>query len=237
MNETCKNQSAQVLAQKAMAVVAKKLAPGMTEAQIAALAEEEMRTLGAEGWWYHNVGALVLVGEQRSKLSISGRDYRADENAVLKENDLVSLDFSPIVNGYWGDYARTIYMEDGYARLEPDAPQRVDFADGYEMELRLHRELMSWVTRETTYHQVWEHMNAILLEAGYENMDFHGNLGHSIEMVPGDRIYLEEGNQETLYGHGTPFTFEPHIAKIGDKWGYKREQIYIFGEDGMIRPL
>ena len=69
------NQAAQDVAKKAMVAVAERIASGMTEAQIAGLAEEQMRALGAEGWWYHNVGALVLVGEARSKLSVSGRDF------------------------------------------------------------------------------------------------------------------------------------------------------------------
>lgn len=237
MRKECRNQPAQEVAKKAMTAVAEQITPGMTEAQIAALAEEEMRLLGAEGWWYHNVGALVLVGVGRSKLSVSGRDYRPSEEVILGENDLVSLDFSPIVNGCWGDYARTIFIEGGCAKLEPETPDTSEFAEGYTMEQKLHRELMDWVRPETTYHQVWEHMNQMLHEVGYENMDFHGNLGHSIETTPGERIYLEEGNHETLGGHGTPFTFEPHIAKAGGEWGYKREQIYFFGEDGTIRPL
>ena len=237
MENMIKNQPAQELARRAMEQTAAEIRPGMTEAEVAALAEAKMSALGSEGWWYHNVGALVLAGRGRCKLSVSGRDYRPSEDVILQENDLVSLDFSPIVNGCWGDYARTIYIEEGRAKLEPEAPVSAEFSEGYEMELKLHRELMDWVRPETTYEEVSEHMNQILREAGFENMDFHGNLGHSIESAPGDRIYLEKGNQETLGGHGTPFTFEPHIAKVGGDWGFKREQIYVFGADGRIRPL
>ena len=237
MKDTFKNQPAQEIARKAMEQVAAEIKPGMTEAQAAALAEAKMSALGSEGWWYHNVGALVLAGKGRSKLSVSGRDYRASDEVILGENDLISLDFSPILNGCWGDYARTIYIEEGRAKLEPEVPENPEFAEGYGMELKLHQELRDWVRPETTYEEVSAHMNRILEEAGFENMDFHGNLGHSIESAPGDRIYLEAGNKETLGGHGTPFTFEPHIAKKGGEWGFKREQIYVFGEEGRIRPL
>lgn len=233
----CENQPAQELARKAMEQVAATIRPGMSEAQVKALAEEKMSALGSEGWWYHNVGALVLVGKERSKLSVSGRDYRASEDVILGENDMVTLDFSPIVNDCWGDFARTIYIEEGRAKLEPEAPMGTEFSEGYEMEFKLHRELMDWVHPETTFEEVSEHMNRILLENGFENMDFHGNFGHSIEREPGDRIYLEPGNKKTLGGHGKPFTFEPHIARKGGDWGFKREQIYIFGNDGRIRPL
>ena len=122
------NRPAQDLARKAMEAVAAELRPCMSEARIAALAEEKMTGLGAEGWWYHGVGALVLVGRERSCLSVSGRDYQPSGTAILGENDLVSLDLSPILNGFWGDYARTIYMEDGKAKLEPEAPVTAEFA-------------------------------------------------------------------------------------------------------------
>ena len=230
-------RAAQALASESMAAVAAQLRCGMTEADIAALAEKEMRQRGAEGWWYHNVGALVLVGPERSLLSISGRDYIPSKESVLGENDLVSLDFSPILGGVWGDYARTIYMENGTPLLEPHAPASADFTQGYAMELRLHNALMDFARPETTYEDVWREMNALLTEEGWENRDFHGNLGHSIEETPSARIYLEKGNTASLGSYGKPFTFEPHICRRGGKWGFKREQIYAFGPDGRLAPL
>ena len=165
--QECRNQPAQSLAEKAMNMMAEQIRPGMSEAQVRVMAEETLKELGSEGFWYHNVGALVLAGRGRSKLSVSGREYRASEEVILGENDLISLDFSTVVNGCWGDYARTIYIEDGRAKLEPEAPVGAEFSEGYEMELRLHRELMEWVRPETTYEEVSEHMSRILLDAGF----------------------------------------------------------------------
>jgi len=230
-------RAAQALAAKAMHTVAASLQPGMSEAAIARLAENCMRENGAEGWWYHNVGALVLAGSERSLLSISGRDYRPSEEVTLGKTDLVTLDFSPILGGVWGDYARTIYMENGKAILEPDAPSSPEFAQGYAMELRLHQALVDFARPETTYEDVWRQMNELLSREGWVNRDFHGNLGHSIESAPADRIYLEKGNRATLGGYGKPFTFEPHISRQGGCWGFKREQIYAFGPDGRLAPL
>lgn len=230
-------RAAQALAARAMHTVAASLRPGMSEAEIARLAENCMLANGAEGWWYHNVGALVLVGAERSLLSISGRDYRPSDRAILGETDLVTLDFSPILGGVWGDYARTIYMENGKALLEPDAPSSPAFAQGYAMELRLHQALVDFARPETTYEDVWRQMNELLSKEGWENRDFHGNLGHSIESSPADRIYLEEGNHTALGSYGKPFTFEPHISRPGGYWGFKREQIYAFSPDGRLEAL
>ena len=102
------------------------------------------------------------------------------------------------------------------------------------MEQTLHRLLQDFVDTDTTYHQVWERVNAFLRENGWSNMDFHGNLGHSIEDDPSDRIYLEEGNHTRLSAYGKPFTFEPHVCRTSGTLGVKREQIYYFDETGRL---
>ena len=70
---------------------------------------------------------------------------------------------------------------------------------------------------------------------GYINLDFMGNLGHSIVRKKYDRIYIEKGNQSKL-GDVQYYTFEPHISVSGSKYGYKRENIYYF-DKGVLREL
>lgn len=231
------NLAAQRLAAEAMRRVAARLRPGLSEAGIARMAADEMLSLGAEGWWYYGVPALVLAGPQRSLISVSGRQYLPREDILLKENDLVSLDFSPVLHGAWGDYARTIFMQNGRAVLEPQAPASPEFAKGYAMELRLHQYLTEWAAPHTRYEEVWERINTLLQKEGWQNLDLHGNLGHSIEDDAAKRIYLERGSCAELGGYGRPFTFEPHICQKGSCWGFKREQIYVFGPDGRLMPL
>lgn len=231
------NLAAQRLAAKAMRRVAAGLRPGLSEEQIARMAADEMLSLGAEGWWYHGVPALVLVGPQRSLVSVSGRQYLPRGDILLGENDLVSLDLSPVYGGVWGDYARTIFMQNGQAILEPQAPACPEFARGYAMELRLHQYLAEWATPQTRYEEVWQRVNDLLQKEGWQNLDLHGNLGHSIEDDAAKRVYLEQGSCATLGGYGRPFTFEPHICQRGGRWGFKREQVYAFGPNGRLVPL
>jgi hypothetical protein len=54
-----------------------------------------------------------------------------------------------------------------------------------------------------------------------------GNLGHSIVKKKNDRVYIEEGNKMKL-SDATIFTFEPHISIEHSKYGYKKENIYLF---------
>ena len=78
-------------------------------------------------------------------------------------------------------------------------------------------------------------MNDIIHNLGYKNLDFLGNLGHSIEINKQDRIYIERGNHNKL-GDIKMFTFEPHISKIGSKYGFKKENIYFF-ENEKLKEL
>ena len=75
----------------------------------------------------------------------------------------------------------------------------------------------------------------MIREKGFVNLDFAGNLGHSIVRKKEDRIYIEKGNSSRL-GDVAYFTFEPHISIPGSKYGYKKENIYYF-KDGKIEEL
>lgn len=220
-----------------MQQIAEEIRPGMSEADIALRTEAMLLQNGADSFWYHGVGALVLSGPERSLASVSGRTYRPSADIFLTDNDMITLDLSPQVGSAWGDYARTIFIENGRGILEPSAPAYPVFLKGYEEELLLHKELMSFASPSTTFHQVWEHMNHYLSSLGLTNLDFHGNLGHTIEDHPDKRRYLEEGNHLTLGETHLPFTFEPHISREGQPYGFKRENIYYFDESGVLREL
>ena len=49
----------------------------------------------------------------------------------------------------------------------------------------------------------------------------------------GDRVYIEKGNVTKL-ADVKYFTFEPHIAFPDSKYGYKKENIYYFDENGLM---
>ena len=87
--------------------------------------------------------------------------------------------------------------------------------------------MADFVTRDTSFHQLYEFANDAISTAGYENLDFTGNVGHSIEMHRESRLYLENGNYRML-SEASCFTFEPHIRRKGGDWGFTREDIYYF---------
>lgn len=80
-------------------------------------------------------------------------------------------------------------------------------------------------------------MNVEIARLGFENLDVHGNLGHSVEMDERERIYLEQGSTRSFAEVGKAFTFEPHIRVPGTGEGFKREDIYYFDASSALRRL
>jgi hypothetical protein len=78
--------------------------------------------------------------------------------------------------------------------------------------------------------------NSLIENAGFQNLDFLGNLGHSIEKKSEDRRYIEKGNSSRL-SDASFFTFEPHICATNSVWGFKHENIYYFNKDGILEEL
>lgn len=223
----------QNIAKQAIEFIKTQIKAGMSLIEIRKLAENKMLSLGADSFWYWDVGAFVFAGDETT-LSVSGKNYRTSER-LIGENDIITVDLSPQVGDIWGDYARTIIIENGKIIDAINDIQNNEWREGLLTEERLHSELANFVTPETTFEQLYFYINDVINKLGYTNLDFMGNLGHSIERRKQDRIYIEKGNQHKL-GKVNYFTFEPHISKGDSKFGYKKENIYYF-ENGKLKEL
>lgn len=222
---------AQAIAKKTMEYVRKIIRPGMYLAEIRKLCEDKLLELGADSFWYWDVGAFVFSGDETT-ISISGTEYQTSDR-IIGMNDIITIDLSPQVNKIWGDYARTIILEDGCVVDSIADIMNPEWKRGLEMEERLHGELFRCARPDMTFEELYFHMNAFIVENGFVNLDFLGNLGHSIVREKKDRIYIEKGNQHKL-GDVAYFTFEPHISVAGSKYGYKKEDIYFFENEKLI---
>ena len=222
----------QSIAKKTIEFIKEHIHPGMTLIEIRNLCESKMLELGADSFWYWDVGAFVFAGDETT-LSVSGKEYITSDR-VISGNDIITIDLSPQNGDTWGDYARTVIIENGSV-VDSDDVTNDEWKKGLQMEEYLHEEMCKFVTPETTFEELYYYINGIIEEKGYINLDFIGNLGHSIVRQKNDRVYIEKGNQMCL-GNVSHFTFEPHISVKGSKYGYKRENIYYF-EDGVIKEL
>lgn len=201
------------------------IVPGMNLIELRKLCEDKMLELGADSFWYWNVGAFIFAGNETT-ISISGKRYETSDR-VIEDNDIITIDLSPQNENIWGDYARTIIIENGVVVENIKDIQNIEWKKGLEMEDLLHEELFKYVKVDTTFEELYYHMNDFIKERGFINLDFLGNLGHSIVTKSEDRIYIEKGNQTRL-SDVKFFTFEPYISTVSSSYGYKKENIYYF---------
>ena len=226
-------RGAQKIAKDTIQYIKGKINPGMTLKEVRLLCEEKMYELGADSFWYWNIGAFVFAGDETT-VSVSGREYITSDR-IIAEDDIITIDLSPQAGDIWGDYARTIIIEDGKVVWSDEDIVNPEWRAGIEMENKLHNRMMEIVSKEMTFEELYYQMNDYIRNEGYINLDFMGNLGHSIVRRKEDRIYIEKDNHTKL-GDVRLFTFEPHISMEGSRFGYKKENIYYF-DDGVITEL
>lgn len=205
--------------------------PGLNLVELRKMCENKMLELGADSFWYYNVGAFIFAGNETTK-SISGKEY-ITSNYIIKNDDIITIDLSPQIKNIWGDYARTIIIENGKVVDEINQIQNSEWKNGLLIEKELHSELLNFATSNTTFEELYYHMNDFIKKCGYINLDFNGNLGHSIVKNKNRRIYIEKGNKKKL-SEVKYFTFEPHIALPNSNYGCKKENIYYFNNDKLI---
>lgn len=221
----------QSIAKQTIEYIKKNIRPNQNLREIRELCEEKLLELGADSFWYWDIGAFVFSGDETT-VSVSGKQYVTSDK-IIENNDIITIDLSPQVGNIWGDYARTIIVENGEVVENIELIRNPEWKSGLQMEEKLHAELFRFATKETTFEDLYYHMNEFIVENGFVNLDFMGNLGHSIVKVKSDRIYIEKGNKAKL-GAVNYFTFEPHIAFPDSKYGYKKENIYYFDETGLV---
>ena len=209
------------------------IVPGMTLARLRKLCEEYMLSHGADSFWYWNVGAFVFAGN-KTAVSVSGREYKTDDH-IIELNDIITIDLSPQNNCIWGDYARTLIVENGRIIKDIAQIQNGEWRNGLKMEEYLHEAMLGFVNENTTFEELFFYINDQIKARGYVNLDFLGNLGHSIVKDKRQRIYIEKANTEKLYAVEA-FTFEPHISLPGSLYGFKKENIYGFN-GGVLTEL
>lgn len=220
----------QKIAKDTIAYAKKHIHSGMTLLEVRELCENKMLELGADSFWYWDIGAFVFAGDETA-ISVSGKQYTTSNRAIA-ETDIITIDLSPQHIDIWGDYARTLIVEKGRV-IEYENISNAEWKNGLLTEKFLHDEMKSFVTPKTTFEELYYYMNQIIENKGYINLDFMGNLGHSIAKKKENRIYIEKGNT-TYLGDVPYFTFEPHISIASSKFGYKRENIYFFENNKLV---
>lgn len=166
------NQEVQFIAKQTMDYIKNVITPGMKLTQVRKMCEEKMLELGADSFWYWDIGAFVFAGDETT-ISVSGTKYKTSDRVIL-ENDIITIDLSPQRENIWGDYARTLIIENGIV-VDDEFASNEEWKNGVHMEKQLHKEMMHFVTPNTTFEELYYYMNKVIEDSGYINLDFMGN--------------------------------------------------------------
>lgn len=225
------NLDMQNLCRSTMKHLVENIAAGMSLLDIRKICEDFMLENGADSFWYWGVGAFVFANDETA-VSVSGKEYKTSERIILSD-DIITVDLSPQNNNIWGDFSRTIIIENGEVVSKIEDIKNAEWKYGLQMEGYLHRLLTDKAAEDMTFEELYYYINNIISSHGFQNLDFLGNLGHSIAESKDDRIYIEKGNKTRL-GNVKMFTFEPHISIPHSKYGYKMEDIYYFQRGKLV---
>ena len=176
----------QSLCKETMKFASDIITSGMNLIELRNLCEKYMLQNGADSFWYWDVGAFIFNGKSTTR-SVSGNEYSTEDSAIL-EDDIITIDLSPQKNNIWGDYARTLIVENGKVIFDIDQIHNEEWKQGILTEYVLHQMMFDFVTVDTTFEELFFFINEKIIELGYVNLDFLGNLGHSIVKDKNQRI-------------------------------------------------
>ena len=210
------------------------LRPGLGREEIHEECARYMTALGSQRWWIHDDPALILFGDMTA---YSGREDPAPRfrGKTVQPNDLITIDVAPTVHNGWGDLARSFVMEDGKIVNWKNC-RNEEIRQRMAMEMRLHQLFVDSVDERMTFEMLHDLVDSFLKKAGYRNLDYHGNYGHTIENEQRDRVTIDRGVRTNIVSYGKPITFEPHICRIDGSFGIKHEIMYVYYE-GKMRAI
>ena len=145
-------QQVQKIAKDTIEYARKNITSGMNLLDIRKMCEDKMLELGADSFWYWDVGAFVFAGNETT-VSVSGAKYKTSDR-VIEQNDIITIDLSPQNGDTWGDYARTIIIQNGVV-VQAEDVDNAEWKNGLLMEEFLHSELFNFVTPNTTFEELY----------------------------------------------------------------------------------
>jgi Xaa-Pro aminopeptidase len=204
---------ASAVADAVMAEIVPKVAPGVTELELASEVDYQLRRHGARTSSF-DTGAFSMGR------NADARDFSTRVSSHgLQPGDAVSFDFGGVVDGYCSDFGRTVYLG------EPDDEFVRCHAIVIEAEAAGARAAMPGVTAA----EVDRATRAVIDDAGYGQWYRH-RTGHCIGLDTHERPFLSVEDR-TVLEPGMAFTIEPSIFWPG-RVGVRVEDLYVLEPRG-----
>ena len=204
-------REAQAITDEAFAAVLALLRPEMTETDVAAELEYQMKKRGASGTSFDTI---AVSGTN------SARPHGVPRPVTL-EKGFLTMDFGCIYHGYCSDMTRTVVIGKADAEMKKV----------YETVLAAQRAALAAVRAGMTGAELDKAARELISAAGYEGCFGHG-LGHGVG------IYIHENPRispsgRTALSTGHIFTVEPGIYLKG-KYGVRIEDMVQMTEKGPL---
>lgn len=190
-------QKACQVAERAFLELLPEIKEGMTETEIAALLEYNMRKRGAEGTSF---STIVAFGAHAAV------PHHETGEAKLKFGDEILIDFGCKVNGYCSDITRTF--------LFGDDNKHGEFKKAYQAVLTAHELVKEKARSGMTGVQVDAIARDYLTEQGYGKLFTH-SLGHGIGLQVHEYPSVSPKG-ETALQDGMVFSDEPGVYMAGE---------------------
>ena len=190
-------QKACEIAEKAFNATLPLIKEGMTETQVAALLEYNMRSLGAEGTSFSTIcafGAHAAV------------PHHVTGETALKFGDEILLDFGCKVGGYCSDITRTV--------LFGDDGKHEEFKKAYDAVLTAHKLVQENLRSGMTGVEADAIARNYLKEKGYGELFTH-SLGHGIGLNVHEMPSVSPKGENVLLD-GMIFSDEPGVYVAGE---------------------
>lgn len=203
-----------------------KIKPGMTEIEIADKYYKMLESVGLNDHWYP---ILIYAGDWTGK-PITRRVHLPSKDAVVKKEDIVFIDSTPIDKTIWGNWCRTITIGNNpfFKKLCDDCNEIVNKTYDYAE------------SNAKTIGDIFDFCMNLIKKYGLTPLDIRDDIGHSIFQVPegqsvdktplSDRVFLSEKYRKTkLKGI---ISIEPQVGRINPKdgkiYGAKQQKIIIY---------
>ena len=201
------------IAEDAFLALLPQIKEGMTETEVAALLEYEMRKLGAQGLSFDTIvafGAHAAVPHHETGLE------------KLKFGDEILIDFGCKVNGYCSDITRTfLFGDDG---------KHEGFKKAYASVLKAHNLAKEKITAGMTGKEADTIARESLKADGYGDLFTH-SLGHGIGLNVHEKPAVSPRGEQILQ-NGMVFSDEPGVYSAGE-YGIRIEDTVTL-KDGKI---
>jgi Xaa-Pro dipeptidase len=182
-----------------LGVVLKELRVGMTETEVAGIAEHAMRKAGSELNWTFTGGQEIGSGH---RASYYWGGCTPPTRKRIERGDNVILDLHAMYNLYLGDLARNAIMG------EPTPAQR-ELSDVFVAACNL---LLESLKPGATYGEVADKMDAFMDRTGYRQYALPG-YGHGIGIL-GNEYYPVVMNSSVPYESKGDLVLQPNMVEV-----------------------